>query len=374
MSPEAKQDLIRSSWIKELRWQRRARAPSNEKSPKATRGRDKSPTFPYPLPDCLTLSPDRLHILEELNFNWLNDLSSWQKWLNDIMHYRARTKASNNKGYNNQDNDGDEDDEANIPLKYEEYPSLGNFVNRQRTEYRKLLQGRNSSMTQSKILDLNKVGFQWCVREGGHTSWDIRLMELREYKRLNGHCNVPKIWKANPSLGYWVNEQRFQYRKLINNKPSYMNESKIAHLNALGFVWTLRESKKPWEDWLDELQKYKSIHGHLDVPLKYDRNPGLGAFVNNQRSEYRKLKKGEISSMTEDKIRDLEAMGFKWSVRDSRTPWNTRWKELKSYKERFGNVNVPRDWEENVGLSYWVEKQRQVRFVCLCLPLFLPVD
>ena len=145
-----------------------------------------------------------------------------------------------------------------------------------------------------------------------------------------------------------------------------MNESKIAHLNALGFVWTLRESKKPWEDWLDELQKYKSIHGHLDVPLKYDRNPGLGAFVNNQRSEYRKLKKGEMSSMTEDKIRDLEAMGFKWSVRDSRTPWNSRWKELKSYKERFGNVNVPRDWEENVGLSYWVEKQRQVRFVYLC--------
>ena len=64
--------------------------------------------------------------------------------------------------------------------------------------------------------------------------------------------------------------------------------------------------------------------------------------------------------MTEEKIRDLEALGFKWSVRDSRTPWNSRLKELKSYKERFGNVNVPRDWEENAGLSYWVEKQRQV--------------
>lgn len=141
-----------------------------------------------------------------------------------------------------------------------------------------------------------------------------------------------------------------------------MNEIKIAHLNALGFIWTLRESKKPWEDWLRELQKYKSVHGHLDVPLKYDKNLGLGAFVNNQRSEYRKLKRGETSSMTEEKIRDLEALGFKWSVRDSRTPWNSRLKELKSYKERFGNLNVPRDWEENAGLSYWVEKQRQVSF------------
>lgn len=192
---EFKQDLLRSSWIKELRWQRRARAPSDEKSPKATRGRDKTPAFP-PLPDCLTLSPDRIRILNELHFNWCDDLWSWRKWLNDIMHYRSRAAAL---GVN-------KEEEANIPLKYEAYPSLGNFVNRQRTEYRKLLQGRNSSMTQSKIEDLNRVGFQWSVREGGHTSWDIRLMELREYKIQNGHCNVPKIWRPNPSLGYWVNE------------------------------------------------------------------------------------------------------------------------------------------------------------------------
>lgn len=64
-------------------------------------------------------------------------------------------------------------------------------------------------MTQSKIADLNRVGFTWSVREGGHTAWDTRLMELREYKRKNGHCNVPKIYRENPSLGYWVNEVRW---------------------------------------------------------------------------------------------------------------------------------------------------------------------
>jgi hypothetical protein len=180
--------LTLSSWIKEIRWIRRARATDDEKSPKATRGRDKPPTFPS-CPDCLSLTPERIRQLDSIPFPWQTDRTSWQKWLDDLLHFRSAKSP---------------DDTANVPLKYSEYPSLGNFVNRQRTEYRKLLQGKNSSMTQTKMQDLNKVGFVWSVREGGHTSWDVRLMELREYRRVNGHCNVPKIYKANPSLGYWV--------------------------------------------------------------------------------------------------------------------------------------------------------------------------
>ncbi|KAL7510715.1 hypothetical protein ACHAXN_007613 [Cyclotella atomus] len=336
------QSLIRTSWIKEIRWIRRARAPSDEKSPKATRGRDKVPNFP-PLPDCLVLTPQRIATLDSIHFPWHHDRSVWQKWLDDLNHYRAKSGES----------------ELNVPLKYVEYPSLGNFVNRQRTEYKKLLQGRSSSMTSSKIADLNRVGFTWSVREGGHTAWDIRFMELKEYRDRMGNCNVPKIYPANPSLGYWVNEQRFQYRRMINNKSTYMTETKVAHLNSLGFIWTLRESKKPWTDWLEELRDYKKIHGHCDVPLKYEKNQPLGAFVNNQRSEYRKLLKGEPSSMNDAKIKDLEAMGFHWSVREGRTPWNARMAELLAYKDKYGDTNVPRNWEENPSLSIWVETQRQ---------------
>jgi hypothetical protein len=142
---------------------------------------------------------------------------------------------------------------------------------------------------------------------------------------------------------------------MINNKSTYMTETKVAHLNSLGFIWTLRESKKPWTDWLEELRDYKKIHGHCDVPLKYEKNLPLGAFVNNQRSEYRKLLKGEPSSMNDAKIKDLEAMGFHWSVREGRTPWNARLAELLAYKDKYGDTNVPRNWEENPSLSIWVE-------------------
>ena len=109
---------------------------------------------------------------------------AFQKWLDDLMHYRAK-------------HNGD----CNVPLKYAHYPGLGNFVNRQRTEYRKLQQGKASSMTTSKIQQLDRVNFLWSVREGGHASWESRLGELHQYQYTNGHTNMPKNYPLNPSLG-----------------------------------------------------------------------------------------------------------------------------------------------------------------------------
>lgn len=254
--------------------------------------------------------------------------SAFQRWLDDLMHYRAKY-------------DGD----CNVPVKYPEYPGLGNFVNRQRSEYRKFIQGKGSSLTESKIRLLDRVNFVWSVRGGGHASWGSRLRDLEAYHRVHGHTNVPKNYPPNPPLGYWVNEQRFQYKRLEMGKSSYMNPQKIEKLNALNFKWSLRVSNRSWEEWMCELRKYKEEHGHVNVPLKYEPNMALGSFVNNQRTRYRLYqseKRGEGGqeqnrhslSMTEDKIRDLEELGFVWNVRDGKTAWSTRFEELREYRKR----------------------------------------
>lgn len=147
---------------------------------------------------------------------------------------------------------------------------------------------------------------------------------------------VPKLYALNPSLGYWVNEQRFQYGKMTSQKPTYMTSAKVAALNSIGFVWHLRKSKTSWMDWMEKLDDYKQVHKNLDVPLKYEHDPSLGTFVNNQRSEYRKYKRGDKSSMTEEKIRQLESMGFRWSVRENRVAWSDRFDELKAYIAKYG--------------------------------------
>ena len=122
-------------------------------------------------------------------------------------------------------------------------------------------------------LQLDRVAFVWSIRVGGHATWESRLAALHAYRREHGHSNVPKNYPPHPSLGYWVNEQRFQYRRRTRGQSSYMTLAKIACLDAMGFQWTLRESKRPWAAWMEELRRYGQEHGHVNVPLKYHHAP-----------------------------------------------------------------------------------------------------
>lgn len=107
----------------------------------------------------------------------------------------------------------------------------------------------------------------------------------------------------------------------------------ITDIHFSSSQWSLREANGSWENWIKELRKYKDKHGDIDVPLKYCHNPGLGAFVNRQRTEYRKLQQGLQTSLTQERIQSLNEMGFKWAIRVSRTPWEIRLDELKKFKD-----------------------------------------
>eukprot|EP00804_Cyclotella_cryptica_P008840 CCRYP_013062-RA/>CCRYP_013062-RA protein AED:0.06 eAED:0.06 QI:124/1/1/1/1/1/4/548/592 len=196
------------------------------------------------------------------------------------------------------------------------------------------------------------------------TTWDIQFNKLKAYKLQHGNCKVPKLYPPDPQLGRWVNTQRYK-----NNTRS-LNAAKKAKLDAIHFEWNLREPNRSWKKWLKELLAFKAHHGHVNVPQRCKTNKALGAFVSNLRSEYRKYSKGQNSFLTPKRIQILEDLGFQWVARkgvaanggdavDEATLWETRFTELKGYKERFGDCNVPKRWRENPSLADWVEKQRQ---------------
>jgi hypothetical protein len=41
--------------------------------------------------------------------------------------------------------------------------------------------------------------------------------------------------------------------------------------------------------------------------------------------------------------------------------WEDRLRELRAYKKRFGNCNVPAGWPQNKSLARWVDHHRQAR-------------
>jgi len=343
---ENEQDLLLRSWIREVRWVVRAEGLGQNKDPQrmvvgATKAAAKKATDTpsgerternlkaslEPRCDSENVTEERYEQLSSIEhfplkkYTNSSHISSFQLWLDDLQHYRAK-------------HDGD----CNVPQKYAEFPGLGHFVNRQRTAYKKLKEGKSSSMTAIKIQQLDTVNFVWSTtRTGGNASWEDRFNELKTFLDHHGHTNVPKKHPPNPPLGFWVNEQRFQHRKLMNGKSTYMTEYRANLLNSLNFKWELKESPKSWDESIEELRQYQATYGDINNVSNEsnDKYASLATFVNNQRDDYRRYVNGNktIKYMTEDRIKILEELGISWNLGEStKSGWRDRFKEMEEYK------------------------------------------
>jgi hypothetical protein len=200
---------------------------------------------------------------------------------------------------------------CNVPERYSENIQLGAWVQTQRTQYKMLLEGKKSQMTLSRVQELE--GLRWRGANVCSGSWEARLSELADYRKIHGHCNVPSRDSENIPLGRWVSTQRRQYKLLLDGKESHMTFSRIKQLESLGFKWRL-VSVTAWEERLSELADYRKIHGHCNIPQCYSENSKLGRWVDTQKTQYRLYLEGKKSHMKFSRIQELESLGFEWRV------------------------------------------------------------
>jgi hypothetical protein len=67
-------------------------------------------------------------------------------------------------------------------------------------------------------------------------------------------------------------------------------------------------------------------------------------------AQYKLLKEGKPSTMTTERIRALEELGFIWSMCDH-VDWEDRLEELRQYKQKHGDCLVPNKYAENPQLG-----------------------
>ncbi|HDY67604.1 MAG TPA: hypothetical protein ENH85_07425, partial [Candidatus Scalindua sp.] len=223
--------------------------------------------------------------------------------------------------------------DCNVPKNWLENKQLARWVSSQRVCY------RHNKLSNDKIKYLEDIGFEW---EPHESQWKEMFVELKEYKRKYGDCNVPKNWTVNKQLAKWVSRQRAYYR----NKK--LSNDCIKHLEDIGFVWDPLVSQ--WKEMFALLKEYKDKHGNYNVPQKWTGNRQLGSWVSSQRAYYRDKK------LSNDKIKHLEEIGFEWDIYESQ--WEQMFAMLKKYKDKHGDCNVPRDWTENIQLANWANAQR----------------
>eukprot|EP00978_Attheya_sp_CCMP212_P040934 scaffold228807_cov51-Attheya_sp.AAC.2 len=173
---------------------------------------------------------------------------------------------------------------------------LRSWVNSQRTQYRLLKEGKDSSLTIERREKLERIGFQFKLQP----PWDVRFQELVDFKRINGHMNVPD--RSGP-LGRWVSNQRI--RLLKEGKDSTLTIDRREKLESIGFQFKLYTHW--WDVRFQELVDLKKINGHTNV---VQGSGPLGKWVTTQRTQYRLLKEEKASSLTIESCVKLESIGF----------------------------------------------------------------
>lgn len=115
--------------------------------------------------------------------------------------------------------------------------------------------------------------------------------------------------------------------------------------------------QQQWKKQLKGLLNFKDERGHCSVPYAYDGNPTLARWVKRQRYQYKLKQQGKISTITDERIQELESVGFVWDSHSA--VWQERYKELKEYSAKHGNCDVPTHFPPNLELGTWVKCQRR---------------
>jgi len=202
-----------------------------------------------------------------------------------------------------------------------EYMLLGKWCNRLRVSYKKIQKGGTGTLTikltEERIRQLEDAGFKWSVSTS--RTFDERYAELMKYKEKCGHCNVRQTKSGGyQSLGMWCGNLRTSYKKIQKGgTPTIkLTEEMIRQLEDAGFKWSVSTSRTFDERYV-ELMKYKEKVGHCNPPqTKSGEYQSLRKWCNRLRTSYRKIQKGGTPTinLTEERIRQLEDAGFKWSL------------------------------------------------------------
>jgi hypothetical protein len=264
---------------------------------------------------------------------------------------------------------------TNVPKRYPADPSLGQWVSHIRSAKNRSEIGSDSaasasfSLSEEHVQQLDGIGFKWQLEKPGKQFHEY-FADLLEYKKNHGNVDVPTNFPEDPSLGHWVNRIRQSYRVISEGERPYnpLSEEQIEQLNSIGFKFTVRGHQakfKSFEERVEELMEYASVHGDVNVPKTYKDNVPLARWCDKIRTSYRDQKEGKKTArryeLTDDQIQQLEQMGFKWNfgaVRSRAVPFETRIEGLLRFKEAHGHCDVPANFKEERGLGHWCNNIR----------------
>ena len=113
-----------------------------------------------------------------------------------------------------------------------------------------------------------------------------------------------------------------------------------------------------WALRLEEATEYRQKHGHCNIPCEYPENQVLANWAKRQRYQYNLFHSKTKSTLTVERIRALDKIGFCWGK--GTVAWFTKFEELESYLKQKGESPFTSSLQKtNPKLSSWVKCQRK---------------
>jgi hypothetical protein len=213
---------------------------------------------------------------------------------------------------------------------------------------------RYGRLSEERFRQLDALGFAWTVTWDGPRVWELRLRELKRFRKEHGHCQVPNKYRPNRALSQWANRVRAERR------AGRLPEDKVRRLDALGFAWAGPPTcwDVVWERHLEELKQFRKENGHLEVPNIYPANRPLARWAHHLRQQKRR------GSLSAERVRQLDVLGFVWvnvRRRDYSTIWLRRIAKLERLREEHGHCCVSKDYPPDRSLGRWADRVRKQR-------------
>jgi superfamily II DNA or RNA helicase len=153
------------------------------------------------------MSQYRIDKLNSIEFLWKVFIDSWER---DFKNYLEYIKTGKKLRYG---------------TKLWEWESTQRFLY------------KSGNMLEYRISKLNSIGFLWDKHE---RKWKLGYDLLIGFKERNGHTQVPESYRVE---GY--NLANFVYVQRRTKRKGKLSQDRIDALNAIGFVWEVKESKAP---------------------------------------------------------------------------------------------------------------------------------
>ena len=226
---------------------------------------------------------------------------------------------------------------------------LGIWIQRMRSAK---AEERSGVLTVEREVKLTEIGMVWNMLS---EQWETNYLTALQYFNAHGDLDVPLRYVADNGikLGNWIAHLR--QRRLGKGKGSALTREQIIRLDQIGMVWDPEQHR--FEIGLRHAQDFYKQHGHLRVRASFCCADGfaLGRWIRLKRRQY------DSGTMPLQNVRSLEAIGMLWDV--FAEVWSEMYLQAKAYFDRYGNLEVPRNYvaENGKRLDAWVCKMRRKR-------------